>query len=488
MNITISSDANSLRAQLKDEAFTLAFRRQWAAQTLAQLLARQRKSEPLSAEHLQAELGLLGQKKPLNRTQIRRLMVDLSDTLTQLPGQPIKLLYPPRKQSVGPWHIKLTSPIKWQLGQASAGTPARMPATRAQWPSALLCESFTLGGLRAVAQALMVADDLYCHGSFAQASNTLQPIYTMPITAEARQLVLLRDACARKQHGDFAGARAACLDITAMAAHHHKDPAMPGMAKLMFDRIRYDENPALAYEALRHNSPQPEHLYAQDRTALAEWHNLQALITRRNMQAAQHEHEQATEHEQALMHLESALYIRLAAQDGALATEVLFYTAIHLQKAHTLNLCALIDVCQAYALAVNYANRYSLMGTPVWHYLFMADLWLTHQAPLQTLLDEATHTRNELQCALLLDNLHPWQPGFYLEAIRRAAQTGEARQQAIAHIMAWRFATQNPKGELPARPHAKALEALLIQHATLGNKLHRDGYWDVPHILAKTNG
>jgi hypothetical protein len=481
MNITISAIDNGLHGLLNDEAFTLAFRRQWAAQTLAQLVARQQKSEPLAAECLQAELGRLGQPQPLNRTQMRRLMLDLSITLDQLPGQPVKLVHPPRKQSVGPWSIKLTTPITWQLGHAESKAPPRMPATRAQWPSPLLCESANLVHLRALVQALMVADDLYRHGSFAEASNALQQVYTMPITAEARQLVSLRDAYALKQQGDFAGARAACLRILAIASHHHKDPAMPSLAKFMLDRIRYDENPAVAYDALRQTSQPPEHLHVQDRTALAEWHNMQALVSRRHMQAAQHERVQA--HELALMHLESALYIRVAAQDAARVPDVLFNLAFHLQKAHTLNLCPLLDICRWYAVAVHYDNRHNLIGGSVWDYLFMGDLWLTHCATLQALMADNSDTRNELQCVLLLDNRHPWQPGFYLEGIRRATQTGEARQQAIAHILAWRFANQCEEGELPAWPHAKALKGLLAQHTTLGDKLAHDGYWDVLHIL-----
>lgn len=484
MHITIDPSTNRLLGRQNAEHFELTFRRQWSAHVLAQLVARHQKNEPLDNACLRAELQRFGQPQPLNRTQLRRVMLDLSDTLDQVPGQPIQLAYSPRKQCVGPWSIKLLVPINWRIRQVEAEAQARSASTREQWRSALLCETPNLDGLRRLVQTLMVADDLFRHGSFHEAHDALQEVYTMPLTAEARQLVSLRDAYALKQSGDFAGARAACLRILAIGANHRKDPAMPSLAKFLLDRIRYDENPAVAYASLRHTAQAPEPLHVPDRTAQAEWHNLQALIARRHMLAQPHESAQA--HELALLHLESALYLRVAAQDAARVPDLLFNLAFHLQKAQVLNLCGLVEICQWYSVAVHYDHRHNLMGGSAWDYLFMGDLWLSHSSALQALMSDHPATRKELECVLLLDHRHPWQAAFYAETIRRARQTSETRQQAIAHILAWRFANLNPSSELSAPAQVQALQLLLDAQPELKAKLLDDGYRDVSHMLNRT--
>ena len=450
--------------------------RRWAAHFLAQLVARHRKNEPLVLDCLQAELQRLGQPQVLNRTQVQRIVKAIELVFDKL-GEPApQLAYAPGDQCGGPWRLSSPTGLQWQVRQRQQEGIVQAPQQRVQWHSPLLCSELRLADLHPLMRTLMVADDLHRHSDFQAAHEELQDAYDMPLTPEGLQLVLLKDAYALKHHGQYEAARACCLRIMQVGETSHKAPGMGSLAKFMLDRIRYDENPAVAYESLRHTAQPPEHLHAPDRTALAEWHNLQALLARRHMQASPREAQQA--HDLALAHFESALYLRMAAQDVGKVPDVLFNLAFHLQKAHALGLCGLLEVCQWYGMAVQYDHRHNLMGSSCWDYLFMGQLWLEHHQEIQSLMRQNEAVQNQLHNALLLDDHHPWQGEFFVEAIRRSHLTGDTRQQAIAHILALRFARMWPHPGMPRKAHEQAIVALLHAHSELRQQLQEDGYGD----------
>jgi hypothetical protein len=450
--------------------------RRWAAHFLAQLVARHRKNEPLALDCLQAELRRLGQPQALNRTQVQRIVKAIELAFDNLGGQGPRLSYAPGDQCGGPWLLSSPNAVQWQVRQRQQEGMLQPPQQRGQWHSPLLCNELKLADLHVLMRTLMVADDLHRHSDFHAAHEELQDAYEMPLTPEGLQLVLLKDAYALKHHGQYEAARHCCLRIMQVGETSHKAPGMASLAKFMLDRIRYDENPAVAYESLRHTGQPPEHLHAPDRTALAEWHNLQALLARRHMMAVLDEAQQT--HDLALAHFESALYLRLAAQDAGKVPDVLFNLAFHLQKAHALGLCGLVEVCQWYGMAVQYDYRHNLMGSSCWDYLFMGQLWLAHHQELESLMRQSALAQSELHNALLLDHHHPWQGGFFIEAIRRSHLTGDARQRAIAHILALRFARIWPQSGLPRVSHELAIEGLLHAHPELRQQLLDDGYGD----------
>lgn len=452
--------------------------RRWAAHFLTQLVARHRKNEPLVLECLQAELRRLGQPQALNRTQVQRIVKAIELVFGELGGSAPQLTYAPGDQCGGPWRLSSPKGVRWQVRQRQQEGIVQAPQQRGQWHSPLLCAEPRLSELHTLMRTLMVADDLHRHSDFQAAHEELQEAYDLPLTAEGLQLVLLKDAYALKHHGQFDAARARCLRIIQVGETSHKAPGMASLAKFMLDRIRYDENPAVAYESLRHTAQPPEHLHAPDRTALAEWHNLQALLARRHMQALPREAQHS--HELALAHFESALYLRMAAQDAGKVPDVLFNLAFHLQKAHAMGLCGLVEVCQWYGMAVQYDHRHNLMGSSCWDYLFMGQLWLEHHQELTSLMRQSEGLENQLHNALLLDAHHPWQADFHAVAVQRSQLTGDVRQQAIAHILCLRFASLWPHPVLPGAPHQQALQGLLNAHPELRQQLLDDGYG--PHL------
>jgi len=451
--------------------------RRWAGHFLAQLVARHRKSEPLVLECLQAELQRLGQPQALNRTQVQRIIKAIEAAFAGMGALSPQLVHAPGDQCGGPWRLNSPEGTRWEVRHRQQEGVVQAPQQRGLWHSPLLCREPALADLHLLMRNLMVADDLHRHSDFQAAHEVLQAAYEAPLTPEGLQLVLLKDAYALKHHGEYGPARQCCLRIIQLGETSHKAPGMASVAKFMLDRIRYDENPAVAYESLRHTAQPPEHLNAPDRTALAEWHNLQALLARRHMVAAPREAEQA--HGLALAHFESALYLRMAAQDAAKVPDVLFNLAFHLQKAHGLGLCGLLEVCQWYGMAVHYDHRHNLMGSSCWDYLFMGQLWLDHHGELQALMRQSVVIQSELRSALLLDNRHPWQGEFFTEGIRRSHLTGDARQQAIALVLALRFAHLWPHPGLPRQAHERDLRALLQAHPALHRQLVEDGYDDV---------
>jgi hypothetical protein len=194
------------------------------------------------------------------------------------------------------------------------------------------------------------------------------------------------------------------------------------------------------------------------------------------MMAAPREAEQA--HGLALAHFESALYLRMAAQDAGKVPDVLFNLAFHLQKAHAMGLCGLLEVCQWYGMAVHYDLRHNLMGSSCWDYLFMGQLWLEHHLELHSLMRQSEAIEHELNNALMLDDRHPWEAAFFTEAVRRSHLTGDVRQQAIALILSMRFARRWPQPNLPHQAHERDLKALLHAHPPLRQQLLEDGYDD----------
>jgi hypothetical protein len=450
--------------------------RRWAGHFLAQLVARHRKNEPLVLDCLQAELQRLGQPQALNRTQIQRLIKAIEVAFSGMGSRAPQLAHAPGDQCGGPWRLSSPEGTRWVVRHRQQEGVVQPPQQRGQWQSPLLCNDPALADLRQLMCTLMVADDLHRHSDFQAAHEELQDAYEAALTPEGLQLVLLKDAYALKHHGEYGAARQCCLRIIQLGDTSHKAPGMASLAKFMLDRIRYDENPAVAYESLRHTAQPPEHLHAPDRTALAEWHNLQALLARRHMMAAPREAEQA--HGLALAHFESALYLRMAAQDAAKVPDVLFNLAFHLQKAHALGLCSLLEVCQWYGMAVQYDHRHNLMGSSCWDYLFMGQLWLEHHQELHSLMRQSAAIQGELNNALLLDDRHPWQGEFFTESLRRSHLTGDARQQAIALILALRFGRRWAHPSVPLQAHERDLQALLQAHSGLQQQLLEDGYDD----------
>jgi len=436
--------------------------RRWAAHFLAQLVARHRKNEPLALACLQAELQRLGQPQALNRAQIQRIIKAIEAAFVDLGSRAPKLAYTPGDQCGGPWRLSSPEGTQWDIRHRQQEGVVQPPLRRGQWHSPLLCKDPALADLHQLMCTLMVADDLHRHSDFQAAHEELQDAYEAALTPEGLQLVLLKDAYALKHHGEYGPARQCCQRIIQVGGTSHKAPGMASLAKFMLDRIRYDENPAVAYESLRHTAQPPEHLHAPDRTALAEWHNLQALLARRHMQAAPHEAEQA--HGLALAHFESALYLRMAAQDAGKVPDVLFNS--------------LLEVCQWYGMAAHYDHRHNLMGSSCWDYLFMGKLWLENHQELQSLMRQSVQIQGELNNALLLDHHHPWQGEFFIEAVRRSLLTGDVRQQAIAHILAQRFARLWHHPGLSAKVHERDLQALLHAHPALSQQLLDDGYGD----------
>lgn len=486
--ITIDAQHNKVLIDTGLVTQEVCLNRRWAAYFLAQLVARQSRGEPLTLECLQAELLREGQAQPLNRAQVQRIVKCIEAMFAEMASPTPALTFTPGEQCGGPWRLSTPREIKWHITHPNqestllSSVKSVAHAQRCNWQGPLMCRDASLGDLHQFMNILMLADDLFRHSDFQAAHDELQAAYAMHLTPEGLQLVLIKDAYALKHHGQYAAARQCCTRIIQIANTNTKAPAMGSLAKFMLDRIRYDENPAVAYESLRHTAQVPENLHIPNPIALAEWHNLQALIARRRMLAVPREAEQT--HWDALTHFESALYLRMASQDASKVPDVLFNLAFHLQKAHGLGLASLIDLCIWYGMAVRYDHRHNLMGSSAWDYIFMGHLWLDHHAELQSLMQQSAATGLDLNTALLLDKHHPWQAAFYQEAIRQAKLTGDDRQQGIAHILAWRFAQEWPSPGLACSTQKRAVSALVRHNPQLYQRLLDEGYTELQRMLA----
>lgn len=447
---------------------THIFNRRWEARTLALLLQSTQTLQALNCDTLQQTLHQHGQLKPLNRAQLQRILLNISAFMAALPGQPMRLVSPPRKGTVGPWHIDYQAPVTF----AVAG------ADNTHWNYPLLLQTPCINTLHSVVSDVLISDGFAVNGNYHLAVEALQPIYTQPITVETRCTVWLREAVWHKRLGHFDVARQLALQVLAVPT-----PADPGLhthASFLLHRIAYDEAPASAASLLWHTLTELPPALSTDWRTQAEWHNLRALVTRRRLLdlhvSPGNTETAASLHAIALQHLQSAIYLGIWQRDWDRLQAYVANLAFHLQSVYGAKLQgspSLQQVFNWHRLTLAYSDKLDAARDSAWEYLFLGEFWLDHFGTLSSI-------QRSDPLAQEVDGTNPASEAFYRQAIARLQECGDARQIAIGWTLYLRFARIHMQGAAQTRAVSNASGSLtsLIKELsqTVRQGLQTEGY------------
>lgn len=450
------------------------FTRRWEAVLLAALLEQAPHSGALVAEALQARLSALGQPKPLNRAQLQRLLDGLDIFLAGLPGGAARIASPPRKRTVGPWQLVCPGAWTWEADGRSDAP---------DWPHVALLKENSIDALHALLSTLLVADALSVDGRYGIAIQTLEAFNPSELSTEGQCLLFFRLGSWHRHMGNFPQARACARSVLVHPAS--TDPALAVHARFFLQRIDYDENPAQHWEALWQSTGEaPAHPaeQVQDGRTLSEWHNLRALLTRRQMQRLGQQTGAPKEplkllHSLALRHFQAALYLALWRRDWTTLQAYVANLAFHLQ--FCLGLPTPVGVTHDQVLAwhrltMAYEDKLAAGRDSAWEYIYFAEFWLTHHGDFQpgAMPDPLSHH---------LGPSGPDQQDFYEQALKRLRECGDDRQVAIGHSLYLQFALFHLAGEqreATLRAQTQQLSDLLSAQATpqLRKALIAEGY------------
>lgn len=442
------------------------FTRRWEALMLAALLDAARTMRDLPADSLQALLEQRGQTKPLNRSQIQRLVHNLQAFLNDLPDASVRIETPPRKSTVGPWRLRHDG----RLDHSTDGRPSAAP-----WAHPSLVGDAGIDALHTVLSTLLVADALAVDGRYALATDVLRALDTQPLSTEGQGLVWLRLCSWYKHTGRFEQARQCAHQVIAHPSL--ADPDLALYARFFLQRIDYDERPSDSWMRLWHTTesppgrPEPRNGGTDWRT-LTEWHNLRALLARRRMQqlasrsvpapaspeTAPPEDTVASLDRLALRHFQAALYQVLWFRDWDRLQAYVANLAYHLQAslgAHPSLGVPAQRVLNWHRLTMAYEDKLAAGRDSAWEYIFFGKFWLDNHHALHPppRPDPLAHS---------LGNSSPDRSRFYERALERLRECGDDRQIAIGHSLFLRFA-QSHMSEIEAAAVVQAQTAQLTR-------------------------
>lgn len=439
------------------------FGRRWEACFLALLASPSAAHRPLSHEALTAELARRGQGRPLNRSQMQRLLHNLHAYLDALPEQPLTIKHPPRKATTGPWQLHYRQPLNVIV--ASTGTePILAP------PSPRLLETDCPSTCRRLLEIMLVADGFAAHGKFMEAIESLAPAHALPLTPDLRCLLQLRTIRHENQLGHHTEARRQLVALLQSPPEPLLDTGLLRYARFLLDRIDYDRSPGVHYQRLwtmgepLTPSPGLNPLHA------GEWHNLRALLARRLLQenaalTGQPDEHGLNLHQLALGHLQSAMYWMLSQRNWERLQAVCANYALHLQSVIPYNLATPLETYAWHSLEHAYYDKLDAGKESAWELIFLGQFWLDYESELS----------NAVPGTAILDNHPPSEAAFYLHAIQRLEQTGDARQVALGWINYRRFAIRHLSQRERLRAE-DALSGLLATHEELRMTLQAEGY------------
>lgn len=470
MNLTIDPARNTAQWQGND---IYSFTRNWAAHFLALLCQQADLGNFLTNTNLQNHLASLGQQQALNRAQLQRLLLEVNHFIKMQPHT-LTMHYPPRKATTGPWQLKFMQPLQHTvLGQ---------PVIHWQAPS-LLCDGADITThLHDLLSPLLVSDAFAVSGDYRPAIDCLQQIYALPLSSEGRAVVLLREASHRKRLGHFEHATSLLKQV--LAAPTLRDPGLASYAHFLTQRVRYDQDPAANYESLLITSQLPAPTHSIDWRVQSEWHNLHGLLVRRNLVNAAEKKSTTPEklvamHVQAQCHASSAIYWAVQQCNWDQLQAYVINLAYHLQTVHTLALlCCPVPLEQVFnwhQLSVAYADKLYTCKDGAWDYIFFGKFWLDHRATL-----EITHAGRTAQ---MMENTHPSQEQFYIQAIGKVETCADPRQLGIVLTMYLRYATHYLQGAQKTsciHTLAQRYHQLLASDASMSQIMQDEGcteYW-----------
>jgi hypothetical protein len=429
-----------------------------------------------------------------DRTAMRRLVAAAQRGL-QAVLSTSRVASLPRKATVGPWWLEVGPGEHFRVLPHGSidGLPTDTPLGRMRADAALLGKKTDGGPCLAkghepapivnVVAALTVADALARHAHYQDAVEHLNEVADgLGLSAEGAAVFELRKVRWLRRAGQRAKARAVLVVAEALTrqAHRQARGALAPECALQSARLSYDVDPTKNVHTINFERLSQQIDQAGSPKLLWELANLQALASRRKLQAlmlravpAQPSTLQCAA-QQAQDCFGTALYWLAVADDPYHLQAVLVNYAYHLQWPTQQKKIALAqsaaDVAtavEAWRLSQALIEKFELPEDSAWDFIMLADLWLGHSGARKLM---------QTDWRLWPNQRSPAKAAFYERAVALAGQTGDARQQALALDRCAAFSKESGDWQRAAEA-LKERDALLAADTALATQVAKEILW-----------
>jgi hypothetical protein len=436
---------------------------------------------PLDLEAFNKAVKELGQKTPLNRMQMSRIIESIFKGFNSIgrgPWAKSRLKFNQREKTVGPWRWAETNQAVRAAHQTSAS--AAFPSAGFPTPTLTryipkLTKESSGKAIRLMLATFLEADSLAFDGDYSQAIDVFESRELTAASAATKSLIAIRKARWLILSGQLDAAEALLIRTELIAS---KMPIEQSQwvrlhARNLLLRTQYVRNPVLNSANIikeltglkRAPSIAPDPLLAGARA------NLLSLAQRRRMESfkrAQDRLKAKKHYTRAIDSLSTAILCNLAANSYELVQMCCVNMAYLQQKALEMKLISSIDEVFAwYAIAFAWNNKFNLSENSTWEFIMVGELFLRE-------------TRAQERFALTATKLHwqglrPDQSKFYRAALNNAHRQSEPDQIIHALLNAYLFEEKFGSATL-AKTYASQWAEFCIQHPRQLEALKMQGY------------
>lgn len=421
-----------------------------------------------------------GRQSRIHRSQIVRILADVRAQLAQAAPK-VRIDTTTAKGTTGPWQLYCPNNVVFQASSAAPVLPdihtpekSDMPGSYVRILAAQVGTAERVGQLLGLLQLMLKSDVLAKESQFADAAELLKRSSSFDVSLDMQCLIWLRQARHLKAIGMFDAAAELLKSIVSQRDKLHFE-ALPVIASLLLQRIQYDKAPAAHYVALSKTLLCPAKQWQTDTIIMFEWHNLKALILRRQILAEFERQQTITTalfswHDQVFQHTEAALFCALWDSNFETVQSILANFAFYLTKMLPLGLSDLGQTFDLYNMFMNYSEEADVGKNSAWEFIMFGEFWLDYQQPLLALCK-----RRPFMTLTIIENQHPGNEAFYLRGLEKLKACADARQVALGYINYLRFARQNLSAAKVADIEHE-LQAWVAQTPELVDVLCQSGY------------
>jgi hypothetical protein len=483
--INANVEENSIEVTATGLTESIQFSHRWEACFLEKLISQSTSPSKtlLDLEAFNKTVKELGQKTPLNRMQMSRIIESIFKGFNAIgrgPWVKSRLKFSQREKTVGPWRWVETNravQVAYETSAAalspSGAFPIQTPTPSRYIPK--LTNESSGKAIRLMLATFLEADSLAFDGDYSQAIDVFENRELAAASAATKSLIAIRKARWLILSGQLDSAEALLIRTELLAS---KMPIEQSQwvrlhARNLLLRAQYVRNPVLNSAQIikeltglkRAPSIAPDPLLAGARA------NLLSLAQRRRMESfkrAQDRLKAKKHYIRAIDSLSTAILCNLAANSYELVQMCCVNMAYLQQKALAMKLISSIDEVFAwYAIAFAWNNKFNLSENSTWEFIMVGELFLQE-------------TRAQERFALTATKLHwqglrPDQSKFYRAALNNAHRQSEPDQIIHALLNAYLFEDKFGSSSL-AKTYASQWAEFCIQNPRQLETLKMQGY------------
>ncbi len=458
---------NLLKNTVSWQTRTVEFRRAHTASFLHRLLINgiHGLSTRASDVHFAAAGTLLS--SAYGRQQWARLVDELTNFFQAHPELGIAFEHADRKVTVGPWRLKMIHPLS---------VSAADDESENSWPFPVLIDNASSEQLRELLAGWLTFEGFGAYAEHRPALEMIPSLQIIGLTFEAKALLQMRRIYFLRRLDEYDSALELAANLLQSAAQS-KDTRLATQTQMILARIEYERDPATRWRSAQALLAQPPIIVAPCPMTHAEWHNLNALCSRRAaLEAFEAGDRQLAlkQHELAIKHFQSALYFALSLQSWDRVHAYIDNLCYHLQKMYLHQVVSIQEALGWYSLALACADKLDSGHDDSWDLIYFAEFYLDNRDQIFQAQKQFAH-----RSGLLEDANSPDKQGFWDGALKRARSAGSKRQMGITLVLYLRWSLQYHQNAIcptNVRDLKLELNQLLELNPELTAQLCEDGY------------